>query len=227
MSCPQQWDVSPKEAVALQRELQQQVRLKPLPTRFAVLGAADIAYLQPTGQLVAAMVTFRWPELEPLESVHAVCTTRFPYIPGLLSFREVPGLIEAHRKLQHPPEVILCDGQGLAHPRRLGLASHLGLCLDTPTVGSAKKRLCGEHTPLELRRGLYTPLHLKGETVGYVYCSRDGVKPIYISPGHLADLESSRRLIDRCLGRYRLPEPIRQAHRLATRLRRQLLEPAS
>lgn len=224
MSSPRQWNLSPKEAVALQRELNQQVVVKPLPTRFAVLGAADTAYLQNSRQLVAALVTFQWPDLQLSESVHAVCTIRFPYIPGLLSFREVPGLLEAYRKLRRPPDVILCDGQGLAHPRKLGLASHLGLCLDTPTVGCAKKRLCGEHSPLELRRGLYTALHFNDETLGYVYCSRDGVKPIYISPGHLADLESSRELIGRCLGRYRLPEPIRHAHQLATRLRRQLLE---
>lgn len=224
MTCPLQWNLPPKEAVALQRELQQQVRLRPLPADFAVLGAADIAYLQSTRQLVAVMVTFQWPGLQLIEAVHAVSKIRFPYIPGLLSFREVPGVLEAHRKLQQLPDVILCDGQGIAHPRRLGLASHLGLCLNVPTVGCAKKRLCGEHEPPDLHKGSFTPLYLQGEAVGYVYRSRDRVKPIYISPGHLADLESSRELIRRCLGRFRLPEPIRYAHQLATRLRQQLLD---
>jgi deoxyribonuclease V len=219
------WDLSPKEAIALQRELAQQVQLQPLPEHFEVLGAADIGYVPRKNRLVAVMLTFRWPGLEPLETAHFVAPIPFPYIPGLLSFREVPSLLAAYDQLQRPPDILLCDGQGIAHPRRLGLASHLGLFLDIPTVGCAKTRLCGTHAPLDLRRGNYTPLLLAEETVGYVYCSREGVKPVYISPGHLADLESSRKIIEGCVGRYRLPEPLRKAHHLATQLRRTLAHP--
>ncbi len=213
------WEVQPAEARDRQRELAAHVRLQSLPRTFRVLGAADIAYLAASNQLVAVMVTFEWPDLGLIERSHVVAPITFPYVPGLLSFREVPSLLAAHRKLRQPPEVLLCDGQGIAHPRRFGLASHLGLCLDTPTVGCAKKLLCGKHGELEFRRGSATPLHLRDEVVGWVFRSRDGVKPIYISPGHLSDLESSKDLIHRCLGRFRIPEPLRQAHNLATQLR--------
>lgn len=213
------WEVEPAEARALQRELASQVKLQPLPGQFEVLGAADIAYAAATGQLVAVMVTFRWPELSLIESAHVVTAVTFPYLSGLLSFREIPAVLAAHRRLQRPPDVLLCDGQGIAHPRRFGLASHLGLVLNTPTVGCAKSRLCGEHDPLDLRRGNAQPLRLQNEVVGWVFCSRSGVKPLYISPGHLSDLETSKALIQRCLGRYRIPEPLRQAHNLATHLR--------
>lgn len=225
MTCLHAWDLSPKEAIELQRELAQHVQLKPLPEHFEVLGAADIGYVARTNQLVAAMLTFTWPDLQLIETSHVVSPILFPYIPGLLSFREVPPLLEAHRRLKRPPDILLCDGQGIAHPRKLGLASHLGLCLGIPAVGCAKKRLCGEHASLDFYRGSYTPLILREEVVGYVFRSRDGVKPIYISPGHLADLESSREIVQHCLGRYRIPEPLRQAHNLATQLRRQILSP--
>jgi deoxyribonuclease V len=218
------WDLQPAAAKALQLELAERVRLQSLPTAFRVLGAADIAYVAATKQLVAVMVTFQWPDLTLLESSHVVAPVAFPYIPGLLSFREVPSLLEAHRKLRRPPEVLLCDGQGIAHPRKFGLASHLGLCLEIPTVGCAKKLLCGKHDELGLRRGSASPLRLRDEAVGWVFRSRDAVKPIYISPGHLSDLESSKDLIHRCLGRFRIPEPLRQAHNLATRLRLSLAD---
>jgi deoxyribonuclease V len=216
------WDLPPKEARVLQLALAERIELQPLPETIEILGAADVAYVSATNQLVAAIVTFQWPDLILIETSHVVAPIEFPYIPGLLSFREVPPLLEAYIKLRNPPEVLLCDGQGIAHPRRLGLASHLGLCLDIPTIGCAKKLLCGKHDHLELRRGLSVPLHFRDEMVGWVFCSRDGVKPIYISPGHLTDLVSSKELIYRCLGRFRIPEPLRQAHNLATRLRQAL-----
>lgn len=217
------WDVTPGEAIARQQELAGLIRLQPLPERFAVLGAADITTIESTKQLIAVILTFQWPRLQVLESVHIVTAVRFPYVPGLLSFREIPPLLRAFRELRQPPDVMLCDGQGLAHPRKFGLACHLGWCLKIPAVGCAKNRLCGEHQPLELKRGAHTPLYLKGEMVGSVLCTRDKVKPLYISPGHLADFDSSRELALQCVGRYRQPEPLRQAHQLATRLRRRLL----
>lgn len=216
------WDLTPKEAIALQKQLAGSVMIQPLPSRFKILAASDIGYSRTTDQLTAVMLAFSWPGLELLETAEIVSPVLFPYIPGLLSFREVPPLIEAFRKLEHKPDVLLCDGQGMAHPRRLGFASHLGLCLNVPTVGCAKSRLCGEHAPLTLRKGRSVPLLLDGEQVGLVYCSRDRVKPLYISPGHLSDITSSKKLVSRCLGRYRIPEPLRLAHITATLLRRQL-----
>ena len=222
MPCPHEWDLAPAEAKILQLELAGKVRLQPIPERFDVLGASDIGYIKATAQQVAVMLTFRWPSLELMEMSHIVTTARFPYIPGLLSFREAPPLLEAYHQLKRPPDVLLCDGQGTAHPRKVGLASHLGLCLDIPTVGCAKNRLCGTYDSLELRKGNSTPLYLREEVIGYVLCSRDGVKPIYISPGHLADFETSNMIIHRCLTRYRLPEPLRQAHNTATQLRKKI-----
>jgi len=213
------WDLSPKEAIELQKQLAGQVAIKPLPSRFKVIGAADIAYSKTTDKLIAVMLTFRWPDLSPLESAHIISRAEFPYVPGLLSFREVPPLIETCQKLIRKPDVLLCDGQGIAHPRRFGFAAHLGLCLGIPTVGCAKSRLCGEHAPFSLKKGRSAALMLGEEQVGLVYCSRDGVKPLYISPGHLSDIPSAKKLVSRCICRYRIPEPLRFAHNLATRLR--------
>ncbi len=222
MRCSHPWNLSPREAVSLQRELSRQVILQPLPAHFEVLGAADISYVPAIDRLTAVMVTFRLPDLKLVETVHCVCPIEFPYIPGLLSFREVPPLLKAFELLERKPDVILCDGQGIAHPRKLGLASHLGLCLDIPTVGCAKKKLCGRHEPFQMTRDLYRPILIHDEPVGFVLCSRTGVKPIYISPGHKSDLNTSLELVRRCLGRYRIPEPLRQAHAIATKLRTQM-----
>jgi deoxyribonuclease V len=136
-----------------------------------------------------------------------------------LSFREIPPLLEAWAKIGQKPDVLLCDGQGIAHPRKVGLASHFGLYLDIPTVGCAKSRLCGSYDEPPLKKGSSRPLLLNGEQVGIVFRSRDGVKPIYVSPGHLSDLASSKKLVSRCIGRYRIPEPLRLAHIEANRQR--------
>lgn len=151
------------------------------------------------------------------EAVHKGKTSsiRFPYIPGFLSFREIPPLLKAFKKLTVLPDVILCDGQGIAHPRRIGLASHLGVTLGKPSIGCAKNKLCGTHNTLPFEKGSWVPLIHEGSVVGVVYRSREGVKPIYISPGHLTDIPSSIALVELCLGRYRIPEPLRRAHMLS------------
>ncbi|MCU0573383.1 MAG: endonuclease V [Syntrophobacteraceae bacterium] len=217
--CEDIWKLTPAEARELQSELVGRVVIRPLPGSFEILGAADIGYVKASNLLAAAVVTFAWPELEPMEEAHAVAPARFPYVPGLLSFREIPALLEAFARLNRQPRVLLCDGQGIAHPRRFGLASHLGLCLGIPTVGCAKKRLCGDFEPFGRRRGQWSPLTLDGDAVGRVLCTRDGVKPVYVSPGHLADIPSSAALILKCLRKFRIPEPLRRAHLAATRLR--------
>jgi deoxyribonuclease V len=217
------WDLSPPEARTLQENLSKQVRIQHLPLDFELLGSADLSYILPSGLLIAVMMTFRWPELELLESTHVVEPIRFPYVPGLLSFREIPPLLNAFLQLSNRPNVLLCDGQGIAHPRKIGIASHLGLWLKIPTVGCAKKRLCGKYDPFELRRGNSSPLYYKDEILGNVFCTRDGIKPVFISPGHLCDLESATEIVRRCLGRYRIPEPQRQAHNLASKVKMEFL----
>ncbi len=218
------WTLSAKEAISLQKTLAEQVLIQPLPARLKILGAEDLSYSKHSDLLFAVILTFKWPGLEVIESVHHVCKASFPYVPGLLSFREVPPLIEAYGKLGQKPDVLLCDAQGIAHPRKLGLAAHLGLCLGIPTVGCAKSRLCGTHDDPPLKKGSSRPLMLDGEQVGIVFRSRDGVKPIYISPGHLADVQSSKKLVYRCLRRYRIPEPLRLAHIEANRRRMEIEE---
>ncbi|HFC53761.1 MAG TPA: deoxyribonuclease V, partial [Gammaproteobacteria bacterium] len=143
--------------------------------------------------------------------------TSFPYVPGLLSFREIPAILEALQKLERPPDLLLVDGQGTAHPRRFGIASHLGVVTGIPSIGVAKSRLIGQHGEPPDERGAWTPLQEGEETIGAVLRSRKGVRPIYVSPGHCVTLERALEYVMRCVTRYRLPETTRQAHRLASR----------
>jgi len=206
------WDLSPQEAIALQHRLASHVVLRPLPKRMHLVAGADVGYGRHGDSVAAAVAVHVLPRLELVELVQVEGHVSLPYIPGLLSFREIPPLLSAFRKLRNRPEVVLCDGQGLAHPRRLGLASHLGLWLDLPTIGCAKTRLIGEHGVLGPCRGQYRSLTHRGERVGIALRTRTGVKPIYVSPGHLVDLDGCRRLVLRCCRGFRIPEPIRIAH---------------
>ena len=164
----------------------------------------------------AAVAVLRYPELELLETAIARRPTAFPYIPGLLSFRELPAVLAALEQLREPPDLLLCDGQGIAHPRRFGIASHLGLLVDIPAIGVAKTRLCGTHEEPPNQRGAWTPLWGQGEIIGAVLRSRIGVRPLYISPGHRVGLETAIAYVMGCCTRYRLPETTRHAHRLAS-----------
>jgi deoxyribonuclease V len=158
-----------------------------------------------------------------LETRAARARIPFPYVPGLLSFRELPVLMKVLRRLQTPIGAVLCDGQGIAHPRRFGIACHLGVIIGLPTVGCAKSRLYGTHEPVALRRGQSAALMAEdgsGDVLGAVLCTRDGVKPLYVSPGHLADSASARQLVLDCSGGYRLPEPTRLADRLVAQYKR-------
>ena len=162
------------------------------------------------------MAVLRYPELDVLETATARCPTTFPYVPGLLSFRELPAVLAALEQLREPPDLLLCDGQGIAHPRRFGIASHLGLLVDIPAIGVAKTRLCGTHAEPPHQRGAWTPLRAGEEIIGAVLRTRIGVKPLYISPGHRIGLETALAYVMRCCTRYRLPETTRHAHRLAS-----------
>ena len=211
------WDLSPQEAMALQRRLAGRVVFRPLPRHLRLIAGVDVGYGKHGETVAAAVAVHAFPGLELVELVQVEDRVSFPYIPGLLSFREIPPLLSAFRKLRNQPGAVLCDGQGLAHPRRLGLASHLGLWLNLPTIGCAKTRLVGEHGEPRPCRGQYRSLTSRGERVGVVLRTRPGVKPIYVSPGHLVDLDGCRRLVLRCCRGFRIPEPIRTAHQTVQR----------
>lgn len=180
----------------------------------------DVSYDPSRGLAYAAALLFRLPELELLEQAIACQAVDFPYIPGLLSFREAPVLLQALCRLQTEPEVILIDGQGIAHPRGLGLAAHVGLFLDRPTIGCAKSRLVGSHGAVEDLPGASAPLLYRGKVVGAALRTKKGTLPLYISPGHRMDLPTALRLILQTCRGYRLPEPVRRAHLLVTEAKR-------
>lgn len=209
------WDVTPKEAVALQQELRSDVASdRPLDlAAVRLVAGVDVSVKNGVSQAAVVVVTF--PEFHPVETVRASRPTPFPYVPGLLSFREGPVLEEAFGRLEAEPDVFLFDGQGLAHPRRIGIASHMGLWLGRPTVGCGKTRLTGRHEPVPPERGIWAPLVDKGEVVGAALRTRAGTNPIFVSPGHLSDVETAVELVMRCAPRFRLPEPIRLAHNAA------------
>jgi deoxyribonuclease V len=190
-----------------------------LPPSVRYVAGVDVSSSRRSNSIWAGVVVFRYPRLEQVEARWRRGTTTFPYIPGLLSFRELPLLLETVRQVESDPDVILCDGQGIAHPRGLGLASHLGLWLDRATVGCAKSRLIGAYTRLGEHKGSSAPLLDKGEVIGAAARTRSGVKPLFISPGHRMDLTSALRLAFDCTVKYRIPEPIRQAHLLVNRAR--------
>jgi len=191
----------------------------PLKGPIKLVGGGDVAFSRDGKWCVGAIVTLTLPGLQEQERVFAWERVKFPYIPGLLSFREAPVLIKAARKLAVRPDVLLVDGQGLAHPRRFGLACHVGVRLDWPTIGCAKSRLIGAHRPVGVSKGCRCRLMDQDEVVGCVVRSREKVKCIYVSEGHRVELEQAVKLVLRCCGRYRLPEPIRSAHNFVSKLR--------
>jgi deoxyribonuclease V len=185
------------------------------------VAGVDAAYSKTDRAIYGAAVVLSLPDLALVEAAGASGPVTFPYIPGLLTFREAPILLAALQQLRHLPDVILVDGQGIAHPRGLGLAAHLGLLAGRPTIGCAKSRLVGEYGELKLEKGSVCPLTWEGKKVGWVLRSSRGCRPLFISSGHLITLEESLEITRQCLGKYRLPLPLREAHILSNRLRRQ------
>ena len=179
------------------------------------MAGADIAIGKRSGNGYGVVVVYAFPSLELVEVQRATRKLRFPYVPGFLSFREIPVLAACLRKVKTPFDALICDGQGIAHPRGLGLASHIGLMLDMPTIGCAKSRLIGEHEAVGSKRGEFTSLAIGRRRVGSVLRTQDGIKPLYVSPGHRVDQAGARRLVLACAARYRLPEPTRRADREA------------
>ena len=202
------WKVTPRRAIEIQNALRPSVRIEPLPPVSTVAGV-DCAFGE--SRVFAAAVVWDVARQAVLETRALSRPLQFPYVPGRLSFREAPALIAGLRRVRTPFDAVLCDGQGLAHPRRLGLACHLGVLLDKPAVGCAKSRLVGEHAEPGLERGAFTDLHYRGERVGTVLRTRTGVKPLFVSPGHRCDRRGAVELVLRCGAGFRLPEPVRLA----------------
>ncbi len=208
-------------ARALQERLRGRVRQVPLAFgRIRLVGAADVTYLGEKGTVAAAIVVVDAATGTVVEERTATLRNAFPYVPGYLTFREGPAVLLAWRKLRRKPDAMLFDGHGIAHPRRFGIASHIGVALRVPSVGCAKKKLVGEHAEPGPDRGDWSVLTIEGETVGAVLRTRPGVKPVFVSPGHRADLATSIDLVLRLCSRYRLPDPARRAHELTRELRR-------
>jgi len=214
------WPRTTKAAIALQQKLASRVRKTPVRGTPRLFAGADATFTADGRFVIAGVVVWDRATGECVEQRTARVACHFPYVPGLLSFREIPGLLAAFRRLHTPSEVVLCDAHGYAHPRRFGLACHVGLWLDRPTIGVAKSRLCGEHGRPGVARGGHVPLVLDGEQVGTVLRTRTGVKPVYISVGHCVDLRSAVRLTLAATAGFRLPEPARMAHHLVTVTRR-------
>lgn len=215
------WNLSPTAAIRLQRALADRVVERVVPARSVRLVAGgDAAFVAGAPQIIAGWIVWDVRKHAVIESASVHRKVTFPYVPGLLSFREAPALLAAARQLRSVPDVFILDGHGRAHPRRLGIASHLGLLLDRPTIGCAKSRLCGEHVEPGNTRGDAVDLRFDGERIGRVLRTRTGVKPVYVSVGHLVRLADAERIVLRCCTGYRLPEPTRLAHQLVTRLRR-------
>ena len=210
------WDLTPREAIALQTELRVRVERKDRIGAVRRVAGVDVGFEQDGRVTRAAVAVLEYPGLALVEEVVVRVATTFPYVPGLLSFREAPAVLAAFGEVRVAPDLILYDGQGIAHPRRFGIASHVGLLLDCPSIGVAKSRLVGAHRMPATRRGAWTPLRDAGELIGAVLRTRAGVKPLYVSIGHRVSLETAVRWTLACTTRYRLPETTRWAHRLAS-----------
>lgn len=214
------WARTVAEARALQEELRSRVRLTDGPPQVRLIAGADLGYRRDGRWAWAAVVLLSFPEGRLLESVTAAGPPPFPYVPGYLSFREGPLLLAAFKRLRERPDLCLFDGQGLAHPRRFGLACHLGVLLDLSSVGCAKSLLIGEYDEPGPYRGDWSPLRLDGEQAGAVLRTRGGVKPIFVSPGHRIGVQQAIRWV-LASSRFRIPEPIRLAEQLVNRLKQE------
>jgi deoxyribonuclease V len=217
-----EWGLAPREAVELQKSLRERVRLAPLRKKIRTVAGADISFNKFSPVVWAAVVVLSLPSLEVVEEAGVVSETKFPYVPGLLSFRETPSVLEAWAKLKTEPDAVMFDGQGIAHPRRVGIASHVGLLINRPTFGCAKSVLVGKYEEPEEERGSWSPMidPKNKETIGAALRTKTRTHPIYVSPGHLIDLEGAIKLTLACDGGYRQPEPTRRAHLLVNAMRR-------
>lgn len=210
------WPQNSEAAIAIQQQLRDQVITQDQLGTVNLVAGVDVGFESGGAITRAAVAVLSFPDLKLVEQAIARLPTSFPYVPGLLSFREIPAVLEALAQLQTPPDLLLCDGQGIAHPRRLGIASHLGLLVDLPTVGVGKSLLVGKYDEPPNDRGAWTPLQHRDETIGAVLRTRPGTKPLYISSGHRVSLPTAIDYVMRCTTKFRLPETTRFAHKLAS-----------
>ncbi|WP_460679270.1 deoxyribonuclease V [Mucilaginibacter koreensis] len=222
---PSQYEqLSAEQAIAYQQELRHQIKLQPLEREIKIIAGSDISFNKYSEVVYAGIILLKYPTMEIIGHSTAVSRTTFPYISGLLAFREVPALLEAWNKLETKPDVLVLDGQGIAHRRRMGIASHFGVITNTPTIGSAKSRLFGKYEEPGNEAGQESPMYDRQEIIGTALRSKRNCNPIYISPGHLITMEQSLDVIKHCLKGYRIPEPTRQAHILVNKVRTDSLE---
>jgi len=215
------WNLTPRQAMRCQERLRERVVLADDFGRIRFVAGADLAFDPETNVAVACVIVHRFPELAEVERRMARRKLRFPYIPGLLSFRESPVLLAAFDRLRTEPDLILIDGHGRAHPRLFGIACHIGVLFDKPAIGCAKSLLVGEHEEAGPRAGATAPLLFRGEQVGTVLRTRDNVKPIFVTQGHRVSLESAVRLVQQTVDGFRIPKPTREADHYVRDLRRQ------
>ena len=213
------WDLPYKKAVELQRQLAEKVRFVPMTKKVRIIAGLDCAFSKDGKKIFAAAVVMKRPDFEVIEVRDACLEVHFPYVPGLLSFREAPVCIAAVGKLRTEPDIFIIDGQGIAHPRRLGLASHLGLFFDRPTVGCAKSPLTGTFENPPAQKGTYRLLEDKGQTIGVVLRTRTNIKPVFVSVGHKCQLKDAIEIVLACTTQYRLPEPTRLAHQIVSKIK--------
>lgn len=211
--------LTPAQAIAYQNELRQQIRIEPLDKPIHIIGGADISFNKYSEVVYAGIILLKSPEMTVIGHSSVISRTSFPYISGLLAFREVPALLEAWDKLDIKPDLLVLDGQGIAHERRLGIATHFGLVTHVPTIGSAKSRLSGRYQEPDNAVFAQSPMYDRGEVVGIALRSKKNCNPIFISPGHRVGMEQSVEIIKNCIKGYRIPEPTRQAHMLVNKVR--------
>ncbi len=219
------WDVTPEEAIKIQNELRGLVKVESLKKEIRYIAGADISFDKGSNIVYAGIIILKFPELEEIDRSLVITEVNFPYIPGLLSFRESPALIKAWEKIKVEPDVVVIDGQGIAHPRRFGIASHFGVLVDKPTIGCAKSLLVGKYDEPGEKAGSYSYLYDSGEIIGAVLRTRDNVQPVFVSVGHKITLEESIKIILQNVRGFRIPEPTRQAHNLVNALRRGEIKP--
>jgi deoxyribonuclease V len=215
------WDLSYKEAIDIQRRLARWVRFTAMKKKPTTVAGLDCAFSKDGRRIIAAAVVVKRPGFSVIEMATATQKVNFPYVPGLLSFREAPACLAVIEKLKSRPDVFIVDGQGFAHPRRFGIASHIGVLVDKPTVGCAKSRLTGNFEQPRQSRGSHSPLFDGDEVIGTVVRTRANVKPVFVSVGHKCSLEDAIKVVLECTTRYRLPEPARLAHQLVSKAKMQ------
>ena len=218
------WDLTPTEAVDLQRQLRDRIKIPQTttPPKIKTIAGLDCAFDREGGHGYAGVVVYEYPSMTEVRRVGRRSPLTFPYVPGLLSFREVPLLLAALDKLDTWPDLFMLDGHGLAHPRRFGIACHLGLLIDRPTIGCAKSRLVGDHREPGQRPGSHVPLTHHDEVVGRVLRTKRGCKPVFVSAGHRISLEAAVDVVKNCVKTYRIPQPTRGADMFVAKLKKQL-----